>query len=135
LLAKYDHQGFLVLDYLYFANVYGKKIFDTYPGVPQLGHFADMLLEGYQQTNIQQVRSAYRHAILDADFVLPDGIALQLFYFLARKRWLANLNGTDFAPYCLQRLCEHYGPDQVRIALYGTKPHLLAKTKIFLEQQ
>jgi UDP-N-acetyl-D-mannosaminuronic acid transferase (WecB/TagA/CpsF family) len=66
------------------------------------------LLEEYKKKDISQIRKAYQDAIHDADVVLPDGIALQIFYFLARKKWLSNLNGTDFAPYLLEQLVKKH---------------------------
>ena len=133
MIHRYQDQHFLVVDYLYFANVYGKKVFDDHHELLAREQFTDMLLDGYKKTSLSQVRVAYQHALRAADFLLPDGIALQVFYFLAYRRWLHNLNGTDFALYCLEYLVRHYGASKVRIALYGTYPHLLTKTKTFLE--
>jgi UDP-N-acetyl-D-mannosaminuronic acid transferase (WecB/TagA/CpsF family) len=93
------------------------------------------LLQDYKQKSLEQVRKAYQDTIQDADLVLPDGIALQIFYFLAKKKRLSNLNGTDFAPYLLQALVKKSGRDNVRVVLYGTYPDLLAKTKVFLEKK
>lgn len=135
ILALYDRKGFCIVDYLYFANIYGKKLFDQYQSSYHLADFQNALLEEYKQKDMSQVRKLYQDAILDADVVLPDGIALQLFYFLSERKRLKNLNGTDFAPCFLQYLGKKYGYDKVRLILYGTYPHLLDKTRKFLEKQ
>ncbi|MBU0625954.1 hypothetical protein KKG31_06390 [Patescibacteria group bacterium] len=63
---------------------------------------------------------------------MPDGIALQIFYGLAKRKRLSNLNGTDFCPYFLEYLQEKYGKEKVNLILYGTYPDLLQKTKMYL---
>ena len=135
ILDVYSRQHFAIIDYLYFANISWKTLFDKIDTRYHLPDFQDALLEEYKKKDISQVRKAYQDAIHDADVVLPDGIALQIFYFLARRRWLSNLNGTDFAPYLLQKLTKKYWSHKVRVVLYGTYPDLLAKTKIFLEKK
>ena len=135
ILDLYGHQHFAIVDYLYFANIAGKKLFDLHSAEYDLSLFQNMLVQEYKQKNIEQIHTVYQDAILDADLILPDGIALQIFYFLARKKWLTNLNGTDFAPYLMQELKKIYGRQRFRVVLYGTYPHLLAKTKIFLEDK
>lgn len=135
ILDVYDRNHFCVVDYVYFANIYGKKMFDHHSASYDTHLFTSLLLAGYKQTDIQQVYTAYQDAIQDADILLPDGIALQIFYYLAKKRWLHNLNGTDFAPYVLESLVQKFGSKKVRILLYGTYPHLLQKTKTFLQDK
>lgn len=93
------------------------------------------MLAEYKNMNIQGVYKVYQQAILDADVVLPDGIALQIFYFLAKKKWLNNLNGTDFCPYFLSYVKEEYADRGMNVILYGTYPHLLEKTKNLLLKQ
>jgi hypothetical protein len=135
ILDVYRAQQYCVVDYVYFANIYGKKMFEKHSASYDLTPFASLLLDGYKEKNIQQVYTAYQDAIQDADLLLPDGIALQIFYYLAKKKWLHNLNGTDFAPYVLESLVQKFGSEKVRILLYGTYPHLLEKTKIFLQDK
>jgi len=93
------------------------------------------LLPDYKNINIQGIYKIYQHAILDADVVLMDGIALQLFYYLAKKKRLPNLNGTDFCPYFLSYTKKKYSDRGVNIILYGTYPHLLERTKHYLLNQ
>ncbi|MEI7478479.1 MAG: hypothetical protein WCJ81_08690 [bacterium] len=49
---------------------------------------------------------AYHQALQTADFLLPDGIALQIWEYLTKKShtWLENLNGTDLNPVLLRWL-------------------------------
>ena len=131
----YQKKHFCVVDYVYFANIYGKKMFEQHSASYDPVHFASLLLDGYKKMDTQQVYTVYQDAIQDADILLPDGIALQVFYSLARKHRLHNLNGTDFAPYVLESLVQKFGAAHVRILLYGTYPHLLQKTKIFLQDK
>lgn len=75
--------------------------------------------------------------------MLPDGIALQIFYFFAalcrkvksQNKWLANLNGTDFVPYFLQEAKKKYGAQKICLLLYGTKADLVEKAKEKLSLQ
>jgi UDP-N-acetyl-D-mannosaminuronic acid transferase (WecB/TagA/CpsF family) len=58
-----------------------------------------------EQETVEQAN--YKKAILAADILFPDGIALQVFDWAANKgksSWLHNLNGTDFVPYFLKYL-------------------------------
>lgn len=97
--------------------------------------FREALLADYKATNIGCIHTLYQHAILNADLVLPDGIALQLFYFFAKRKRLKNLNGTDFCPYFLSYIKEHHPERNMSIILYGTYPHLLEKTRQLLLDQ
>lgn len=74
IIKKYKSQKYCIVNFLYFANVVSQK-----------------LLENWD--------SDYWKAIIDGDFLLPDGIALYLYYkkFFGKK--IANLNWTDFLPY------------------------------------
>jgi len=85
--------------------------------------------------NAQGIYAVYQHAILDADVVLPDGIALQIFHYLTKKKRLKNLNGTDFCPYFLSYIKDHYTDRDMNVILYGTYPHLLERTKQLLLKQ
>jgi UDP-N-acetyl-D-mannosaminuronic acid transferase (WecB/TagA/CpsF family) len=93
------------------------------------------LLADYKAINVYGVYKVYQQAILDADVVLPDGIALQIFFFLAKRKRLKNLNGTDFCPYFLSFIKDHHPDKHMNIILYGTYPHLLGKTKQLLQNQ
>ncbi len=135
MLHLYDKKGFCVVDYLYFANVAGKQMFAPHPSLYSIVDFHQTLLADYKTMNIQGIYDLYQHAILDADLVLMDGIALQVFYYLAKRKRLQNLNGTDFCPYFLSYVKEKHPNKSMNIILYGTYPHLLAKTEQFLTYQ
>ncbi len=135
ILGLYERKWFCIVDYLYFANVAGKKLFDTYHVSYSAADFRQALLADYKIMNINWILASYQHAILDADLVLMDGIALQIFYFLAKKKRIPNLNGTDFCPYFLSYVKEYKKERNINIILYGTYPHLLEKTKYYLSNQ
>lgn len=80
------------MDYLYFANITAKKLFEPHHIAYPVEDFREALLADYKNMNAHGIYAVYQQAILDADVVLMDGIALQLFYFLAKKKWLDNLN-------------------------------------------
>ncbi len=135
ILDIYEKKGFCVLDYLYFANINSKRLFDHHDVVYKLSSFRDALLEDYRLIDMPVIHKVYQDAILDADVVLPDGIALQMFYYFFAKKRIRNLNGTDFCPYFLSYIKEHYSSKHLNIILYGTYAHLLEKTRDFLLKQ
>ena len=87
ILQKYSTQGRATVNFLYFSIVTAQKVFE----------------ENSKKTANQK---EYKKAIMNADFLLPDWIALQVYYFFAvlftriksATHMLANLNGTDFVP-------------------------------------
>lgn len=131
----YQNNGFCIVDYMYFANVAGKRLFDTYRIPFVVDDFRDLLLSGYKTIDKNIIYSCYQKSILDANVVLIDGIALQLFYYLDQKKWIPNLNGTDFCPYFLSYVKNTISDKPINILLYGTYPHLLEKTKTYLLRQ
>ncbi|EKD24858.1 MAG: glycosyl transferase, WecB/TagA/CpsF family [uncultured bacterium (gcode 4)] len=135
ILGLYDKKGFCIVDYLYFANVAGKKLFSRHQSNTPVEDFSEALLSDYKNINIHGIYALYQQAILDADVVLPDGIALQLFTYFAKKKRLKNLNGTDFCPYFLSYIKEYHPGRAMNIILYGTYPHLLKKTQDLLLKQ
>lgn len=74
------------MDYLYFATIASNKLFDEHHTKTSPEQFREALLADYKSMNIETVHTIYQQAILDADVVLPDGIALQCFYGLATKK-------------------------------------------------
>ena len=135
ILELYDKKGFCIVDYLYFANIAGKQLFSTHHMSYPVKDFREALLSDYKNVDIEGIYTLYHHAILDADLVLMDGIALQLFYYFANKKRLPNLNGTDFCPYFLSYTKKKYTDRGVNVILYGTYPHLLERTQEFLLKQ
>ncbi|PID34898.1 MAG: hypothetical protein CR971_00860 [candidate division SR1 bacterium] len=98
-------------------------------------------------TNVQK---KYKKALMKAEYLLPDGIALQIFYFFAYlvariskkvpkdtvlTKWLSNLNGTDFVPYFLDYIKKKNGPQSLCVAVYGTTDEYLLKATEKLQGQ
>lgn len=91
--------------------------------------------------------SAYAQELLQADYLLPDGIALRLLHF-ARLHpelpgWkillqypkysrlaIENKNGTDFAPEVIRAL-----PKDTRIVMYGTTPVGMGPALVYARAQ
>lgn len=117
LVETRERQGFSVVNYLYGANLTARKLFA-------------------KKKSDKSVR--YHKALREWDLLLPDGIGLQLFALLYYRRyhkkkvWLPNLNGTDFLPYCLERLDKEY---DLKLVLYGTKPEGIELSAKFLKKK
>jgi len=132
ILESHSKKGFCIVDYLYFAQIGSQKLFDTQPAKIESERFKNVLLPDYKKIDACVTRTAYRDAIQHADIVLPDGIALQIFYFLWFRKRLHNLNGTDFCPAFLEDVHQHH---KMNLILYGTYQDLLAQTKKYLEKK
>jgi len=130
IMREYNRKGYAIVDYLYFANIPAKNLFDQYEGEIHREIFKEALKEEYQLLPRKNVYAAYKKAIMDADFLLTDGIAMQLFNRIAAKlkrietkrQRLENLNGTDFCLWFLHRLETQVDVNQLQIILYGTYP-------------
>ncbi len=124
ILRTYHSQKYCVVSFLYFANVMHHRLLEK------------------PRTQIQQ---DYLHALKESDYVLPDGIALQLFYRVWSKgkrngknaknekteKSLYNLNWTDFTPYLLSQLQR----DKTKLILYGWTEEVASRTaKHFTDQ-
>lgn len=115
ILATYQQEEFSVVNFIYFANIVGQRLF-----------------EDKEKTEKER---EYKKILLKSDFLLPDGIALQLFYSFAKlfrriqstRSWLNNLNGTDFVPYFLSETKKKYGNQKLCLLLYGAKEQHLLK--------
>lgn len=132
ILENHTKKGFCIVDYLYFAQIGGQRLFDKQSAKVESERFKNVLLPDYKNIDVHAVRAAYKQAIQHADIVLPDGIALQIFYFLGHGKRLHNLNGTDFCPAFLEYVHKHH---KMNLILYGTYPDLLTQTKIYLEKK
>ncbi len=88
----------------------------------------------------------YHNAIIQADFLFADGIALQLSYFLLKlfkkipniknkKYRVHNLNGTDFLPYFFSELIDRYGSHKINVILYGSYPEYVKKTEEYFKHK
>jgi UDP-N-acetyl-D-mannosaminuronic acid transferase (WecB/TagA/CpsF family) len=124
LLKTYEEQMFAVVNFLYFAQIISQRLFE----------------EGKDKTEKQR---EYKKILLKADYLLPDGIALQIFYYLANlfkgihssKRWLDNLNGTDFTLYFLNEVKKRYGNQKICLLLYGAPPKGIEKASEYIAHQ
>lgn len=123
ILSFYDQEESVVVNFIYFANIVSHRLFD-------------------QTTKTEKLKE-YKKILLKSDFLLPDGIALQIFYYVAHfmgkiqspTSWLQNLNGTDFIPYLLQSIRKKYGSQKLNILIYGTKAEYLEKVVEKLKYQ
>lgn len=120
ILDKYQKEWFCIVNFAYFAVIVAQKLFDS-----------------HKKTNIQK---DYKKFLLKSDFLLPDWIALQFFYFFARvfrfiNEWpyvLNNLNWTDFVPYFLDYIKTKFGNQKICLMMYGTHDNLLNKAKEYI---
>lgn len=122
IITQRKQQWSLTVHFLYFANIVRTKLFVA-----------------PSDKNIQQER--YRQALLQWDVLLPDGIALQIFYRCANilgkikspRPWLVNCNGTDFTLPLLQSLHKKYD-NKLIVSLYGGTQDVVQKSSIFLKK-
>ena len=118
MISQREKQQYCIVDFLYFANMIRNK-----------------LLKNWEKTSFEE---RYKKALQKADFLLPDGIALQIFYWCA-TRWrnhlrLANCNGTDLTLPLLQALKKKYNKHCI-ISLYGWTNDIVKKSAQFLRNQ
>lgn len=115
----YSNQWHCIVNFIYFSQIVSQHVFSS--------------------TNKKRTEKEkeYRKLLLKADFLLPDWIALQIFYYLAvffrrvesdRKR-LPNLNWTDFTPYFLNDLKQKYWNQRLNLLLYWSTPKVVEKVK------
>lgn len=99
---RYDQQDFAVVNFLYFANAMQYHLFEE----PQ-----------------NKKDEEYKQALLNSDFILPDGIALQLWNYIAYKprSWVSNLNGTDLTPRILEYITSKYTVELYIASLYDER--------------
>lgn len=120
IVNQYQKNWFAIVNFIYFAVIVAQNLFST-----------------RKKTNAQK---DYKKILLKSDFLLPDGIALQVFYLLARslrrvvwsEYWLSNLNWTDFTPYFLEYIKTKFGNQKICLLMFGSYPEYLAKAKEFI---
>lgn len=108
IIKKYKEKWFWVVNYLYFANLVSNGIIGK-----------------------KKVNPLFLQALEKGDFLLPDGIALQMYY--KKYFWISlkNLNGTDFAEYVLKNL----KTDEYHLILYGAKKEVIKKACQNIEEK
>lgn len=114
IMQHYRDQGSTVVNFLYFANVMRGRLIEDSTASRQ---------------------HDYAKSLVASDFLLPDGIALQMFYRrtnLGRREkiWLHNLNGTDFIPLLLTRLFATW--QQTHVAIYSSYDPVIGKGEEWL---
>lgn len=108
IIKKYKEQWFWVVNYLYFANLVSNGIISW-----------------------KKVNREFLEALGAWDFLLPDGIALQLYYKKYFWLSLSNLNWTDFTEYILKNLKS----DEYNLILYWAKKEVIEKAVLNIEQK
>ena len=118
IVSTYDEQWHCVVNFIYFSQIVSQHVFST----------------AKKKTEKEK---EYKKLILKADFLLPDWIALQIFYYLAAtfrviktdKKRLPNMNWTDFTPFFLNDTKQKYWSQRINILLYGSTPKVVEKVK------
>lgn len=111
ILDLYEKKGNCIVHFLYFANIILNKL--------------------HREKYTSEKKESLQKALLSGDFLLPDGIALQLLYRKNFRKKLPNLNGTDFLPYFLAHIPKE---KQGEILLYGATPEVVKKSAHHLEK-
>ena len=118
IISTYNNQWHCVVNFIYFSQIVSQKVFSP----------------ARKKTEKEK---EYKKLILKSDFLLPDWIALQVFYYLAalfraihtEKNRIPNVNWTDFTPYFLNDIKQKYWSQRINILLYGSKPNVVEKVK------
>lgn len=108
ILKTYKEKWFLVVNYLYFANLVSNEIISG-----------------------KNINKEYFSSLETWDFLLPDWIALKLYYKKYFGKDLENLNGTDFSEYLLQNL----KGEEYNLILYGAKKEVIKKAVENIEKK
>jgi N-acetylglucosaminyldiphosphoundecaprenol N-acetyl-beta-D-mannosaminyltransferase len=124
ILDTYGEQHFSIINFLYFAPIVSQQLFSD-------------------PKNKTETQKEYKKILLKSDYLLPDGIALQIFYYLANvfgsitspRKWLKNLNGTDFTPYFLEEVKKKYGNQKICLLLYGTSIKNIEKASDYISRK
>lgn len=101
LVSAYMEKGSAVVNFLYFANAMQYR-----------------LLKG---DDAAQTYSLYKDALMASDFLLPDGIALELWAKWTAGKKVYNLNGTDLTPQLLAYLNDYHQTSVYIVSLYDPK--------------
>ena len=118
IISTYDEQWHCVVNFIYFSQIASQHVFST-------------------TKKKTEKEKEYKKILLKSDYLLPDWIALQVYYYLAAtfwaiksdKKWIPNVNWTDFTPYFLNSLKQKYWSQRINILLYGSTPKVAEKVK------
>lgn len=116
IISLYQRQWHAMVNFLYFANAMTYRLFETnWESKEQRAQW------NAEESLINPKSAAYTQALLASDFLLPDGIALQLWSKWTAGKKLYNLNGTDLTPLVLRELDVHWGASLYIYSLYDPK--------------
>lgn len=123
IIDTYQKEGSCIVNFIYFSNIVSQNLFCD--------------------KNKTEKEREYKKILLKSDYLLPDGIALQIFYACAKIlhriestcTWLPNLNGTDFIPFFLSEIKKKFWPQKICLLLYWTKEEYLNITTEKLKYQ
>lgn len=108
----YQENWYGIISFLYFANAMKYRLFE----------------DANNEKSVQ-----YKQTLLQSDFLLPDGIALERFYTISsrfnkklERKKLHNLNWTDFIPYFIHSLLKE--SKDIHIGIYSTYDPIINKT-------
>jgi len=118
IINVYSEQWHCVVNFIYFAQVVSQHLFSS----------------AKKKTEKEK---EYKKILLKSDFLLPDGLSLQTFYWMANlfwaykseRKWLPNLNWTDFTPFFLNSVKQKYWSQRINVLLYWAKPNVVEKVK------
>lgn len=118
IISTYNNQWHCVVNFIYFSQIVSQHVFSA-------------------TKKKTEKEKEYKKLILKSDYLLPDGIALQIFYYFAvllwaiksEKKWIPNVNWTDFTPFFLDDTKQKYWSQRINILLYGSKPNVVEKVK------
>ena len=118
IINVYSNQWHCIVNFIYFSQIVSQHVFSS-------------------TKKRTEKEKEYRKLLLKSDFLLPDWIALQVFYWLANffkviqseKKRLTNMNWTDFTPLFLNDVKQKYWNQKINILLYWSTPKVVEKVK------
>jgi len=152
IINRYESNNLCSVSFLYFSNIVNHKLLTIYGEKINIDKQNQTYIKLYphsknlMQNDISQKKPLdYENSLSNVDFLFPDGIALQILYFVLRLRkfifrnsnnikfpfFLPNLNWTDFVPYFLEEIRHKFGNAKPCILLYWASTAVVEKTKKF----
>lgn len=118
IISTYNEQHYCIVNFIYFAQIVSFHVFSS-------------------PKDRTEREKEYKKMLLKWDFLLPDWIALQTFYYCANifnviqseKKWVPNINWTDFTPFFLDDLKQKYWNQKINILLYWATLKSVEKVK------
>jgi UDP-N-acetyl-D-mannosaminuronic acid transferase (WecB/TagA/CpsF family) len=110
IINHYEAHQSVIVNFLYFANAMKYRLLE------------------YARNDREH---AYRQSLVSGDFLLPDGIALQLYRRAADGTRVDNMNGTDMTPDLLHVLCDR---GSVSLYIYSVYDPTIGKNQSRLDR-